>query len=107
MKCKTDVMTCACDKKVHCSHWSISVINNLMTWFVTIKWLIMTVSCTFEIFYMLLSFECLNIWYMKGFHPNIFNLTVYTKLDMGVLYMNFLSNQRIHQYSIISYWVNT
>ena len=27
MKCKTDIMTCACDEKVHCMHWSIIAVN--------------------------------------------------------------------------------
>ena len=27
MRCKTDVMTCACDNKVHCTHWSIIAVN--------------------------------------------------------------------------------
>ena len=44
---------------------------------------------------MLLGFGCLDIQYVKSFHPIIMKLTVYTKLDMRMLYINFLSDLKI------------
>ena len=41
---------------------------------------------------MLLGFGCLDIQYVKIFHPIIMELTAFTKLDMKMLYINFLSN---------------
>ena len=40
-----------------------------------------------------IKFGDLNLWYAKSFHPNIMKFTVSTKLDLEMLYMNFLSNQ--------------
>ena len=52
---------------------------------------------------MLLSFECLTIWYIQSFHPNDVKCTVFTKADMRMLYINFLSDWRIlpMQYNFI------
>ena len=50
---------------------------------------------------MLLGFKYLNIQYMKTFHPNVMKFTAFTKHDMGVLCMNFLSN-----HSILQIWYN-
>ena len=44
---------------------------------------------------MLLGFECLNIQYVKTLHPIIMKLTVYTKTNMRMLYINFPRNLRI------------
>ena len=44
---------------------------------------------------MLLDFRCLNIWYMKTSYPIVMKLTAYTKADMRMLYINFLSNLKI------------
>ena len=40
---------------------------------------------------MLLGFECLNLRYIKSFHLNVMKFTVFTKHDLGVLYMKFLN----------------
>ena len=44
---------------------------------------------------MLLDFRCLNIQYVKTFHPIVMKLTAYTKLDMRMLFINFLSDLKI------------
>ena len=41
-----------------------------------------------------IRFRYLNLWYAKSFHPNVMKFTVFTKLDLEMLYINFLSNQR-------------
>ena len=35
---------------------------------------------------------CLNLWYAKSFHPNFMKYTAFTKYDLGLFYMKFLSN---------------
>ena len=45
---------------------------------------------------------------MQSFHPNVMKFTAYTKLDMGVLYMNFLSNHSIlpiHYHCTLAYYL--
>ena len=44
---------------------------------------------------MLLDFGCLDIQYIKSFHLIIMKLTAFTKLDMRILHINFLSNLKI------------
>ena len=53
-----------------------------------------------------IMFRCLNLWYAKSFHPNVMKLTVSTKLNLRVLYMELLSNWRIYQYIIALEWNN-
>ena len=43
---------------------------------------------------MLLGFRCLNIWYLKTSYPIVMKLTAYTKLDIRMLYINFLSHPK-------------
>ena len=42
-----------------------------------------------------ISFGDSNLQYAKSFHPNIMKFTAFTKLNLRVPYMNFLSNQSI------------
>ena len=42
-----------------------------------------------------IKFRCLNLQYTKRFHPNIMKFTEFTKLNLRVLYVKFLSNQSI------------
>ena len=50
---------------------------------------------------MLLGFGSLDIQYVKTFHLNIMMFTAFTKLNMRILYINFLSNLKIVQDLII------
>ena len=52
---------------------------------------------------MLLGFECLNSWYVKSSHPIVMKLTAFTKADMRMVYINFLSDLKFHQDGIILY----
>ena len=44
---------------------------------------------------MLLDFRCLNIWYVKTSYLIVMKLIAYTKADIRVLYINFLSDLKI------------
>ena len=42
-----------------------------------------------------LRFGCFSLWYMKSSQQNDMKFTVFTKLSLRMLYMKFLSNQRL------------
>ena len=39
---------------------------------------------------MLLDSGCLNLWYVKTSYPIVMKLTAFTKLDMRMLFIDFL-----------------
>ena len=79
LKCKIGVTTYMCDGMIHHIFWQLG-------WF----------NLTFGLLWNMMNsinLRRLNLWYIKWFHPNVMKLTTFTKLDLRVKCMNFLSNQ--------------
>ena len=91
MKCKSDIMTYTCDGLIHYRYRfiviNIIIIDNLRIWLnnLTIKKILKNII-------KVIRSGCLNLWYIKNVHLNVMKFTAFTKYNLGVLYMKFLSN---------------